>query len=54
VVLRIVEHYDIIPVKAMDESHAISLFEKKLSEQVNREDVIQLSTALDFMPLAIV
>jgi tetratricopeptide (TPR) repeat protein len=49
-----VEHRDIIPVEAMDASHAISLFEKKLGEQANREDMIQLSTALEFMPLAIV
>lgn len=51
---KIVEHHDIIPVEAMDKSHAISLFEKKLGEQANREGVIQLSTALEFMPLAIV
>ncbi|KAJ5620527.1 P-loop containing nucleoside triphosphate hydrolase protein [Penicillium lagena] len=54
VALRIVEDYDIIQVEPMDETHAISLFEKKLGAQANREDVIQLTTALEFMPLAIV
>lgn len=54
VALRIVEAYDIIPIDPLDESHAISLFNKKLGVRANKEDVIQLTAALEFMPLAIV
>lgn len=49
-----VEDRDIISVEPMDEIHAITLFDKKLGVQAAREDVIQLTTALEFMPLAIV
>lgn len=38
----------------MDEGHAIALLEKKLGTQSNRNDVVELATALEFMPLAIV
>jgi hypothetical protein len=44
---------DIIPVEPMD-THAITLFEKKLGAQATREAVLELTTALEFMPLAIV
>ncbi|KAJ5517787.1 Tetratricopeptide-like helical [Penicillium expansum] len=54
VVSRMVEDSDIIPVEPMDETHAITLFEKKLGAQAASEDVIQLTAALEFMPLAIV
>ncbi|KAK4868697.1 hypothetical protein LT330_006899 [Penicillium expansum] len=54
VVSRMVEDSDIIPVEPMDEMHAITLFEKKLGAQAASEDVIQLTAALEFMPLAIV
>lgn len=53
-VSRMVEDSDIIPVEPMDETHAITLFEKKLGAQAASEDVIQLTAALEFMPLAIV
>ncbi|KAJ5291478.1 P-loop containing nucleoside triphosphate hydrolase protein [Penicillium angulare] len=38
----------------MNESHAISLFEKKVGAQPERSASIQLAAALEFMPLAIV
>ncbi|KAB8229019.1 P-loop containing nucleoside triphosphate hydrolase protein [Aspergillus alliaceus] len=50
---RMVEDSNIIKIEPMDKSHAITLFEKKCGVQVYREDVIQLITALEFMPLAI-
>ncbi|KAJ5702228.1 P-loop containing nucleoside triphosphate hydrolase protein [Penicillium malachiteum] len=52
--LSIVEDGDVVTVEAMDEDHAISLFEKKLGPQENIEDRIQLAAALEFIPLAIV
>ncbi|KAJ5313482.1 O-methyltransferase [Penicillium atrosanguineum] len=54
VALRTVEEYDILPVKPMNEPHAISLFEKKVDTQYDRSAMIQLVAALEFMPLAIV
>ncbi|KAJ5730155.1 P-loop containing nucleoside triphosphate hydrolase protein [Penicillium malachiteum] len=54
VALRTVEDYDIIPVEPMNEPHAISLFEKKVGTQSDLSSIIQLATALEFMPLAIV
>jgi hypothetical protein len=51
---RIVEDYDIIPVEPNDETQAMSLFERKLGAEANKEEVFQLITALEFMPLAIV
>ncbi|KAJ5820469.1 Tetratricopeptide-like helical [Penicillium riverlandense] len=53
-VSHMVEDMDIILVEPMDETHAITLFDKKLGVQAAREDVIQLTAALEFMPLAIV
>ena len=52
--LRTVEDYDIIPVEPMNESQAISLFEKKFGVQSDLSAIDQLATALEFMPLAIV
>lgn len=50
-----VEDSDIITVEPMDQPHATTLFEKKLPQiEVPREEIIQLSEALEFMPLAIV
>ncbi|KAJ5612510.1 Tetratricopeptide-like helical [Penicillium lagena] len=54
VVSHMVEDRDIILVEPMDETHATTLFDKKLGVQAAREDVIQLTAALEFMPLAIV
>lgn len=54
--LEIVEDEDIVTIDPMDEGHALSLFEKKLGPQVpaSREELVELTAALDFMPLAIV
>lgn len=54
VALRTVEDYEIIPVEPMNESHAVSLFEKKIGTQTDRLAILQLAAALEFMPLAIV
>ncbi|KAJ5784460.1 P-loop containing nucleoside triphosphate hydrolase protein [Penicillium pulvis] len=54
IALSMVEDSDIILVEPMDESHATKLFEKKLGSKAVGEEVIQLATALEFMPLAIV
>jgi hypothetical protein len=54
VALKLVEERNIIAVEPMDEAHAVSLFERKLSTQGDRKDILELVAALDFMPLAIV
>ncbi|KAJ5526343.1 Tetratricopeptide-like helical [Penicillium frequentans] len=54
VALHTAKDSDIIPVEPMDETCAATLFEKKLGLQTTREEVNQLTKALDFMPLAIV
>ncbi|KAJ5752268.1 P-loop containing nucleoside triphosphate hydrolase protein [Penicillium odoratum] len=53
-VSRMVEVNDIITVEPMDDIHAVALFEKKLGELAAKEEIIQLTAALDFIPLAIV
>ncbi|KAF3390284.1 Kinesin light chain 3, partial [Penicillium rolfsii] len=54
VVSRLVEECNTIPVEPMDIVHATSLFEKKLGTQATKDDIIQLTMALDCIPLAIV
>lgn len=51
---RLVGDNDIISVEPMEGSHAIALFEKKLGGQATREEILQLTSALEFMPHAIV
>ena len=50
----LVEDNDIIPVEPMKGSQAIALFEKNLGGQATREEIHRLTSALDFMPPAIV
>jgi hypothetical protein len=54
VALGFVEQTDIIEVRPMEEAHAITLFEKKLGNQSDSKDIVELVAALEFMPLAIV
>ncbi|KAJ5671003.1 P-loop containing nucleoside triphosphate hydrolase protein [Penicillium longicatenatum] len=54
VALRTVQDSSIISVEPMSEKYAARLFEKKFGEKATNEDVIRLTEALDFMPLAIV
>ena len=54
VALRLAEESDIIAVEPMDDTHALTLLEKKLGEQMDRDDTAELAAALEFMPLAIV
>ncbi|KAJ5300978.1 uncharacterized protein N7443_005980 [Penicillium atrosanguineum] len=51
---RMVDDSDIITVNPMDESQASALMEKKLGMHANREDILKLTEALEFLPLAIV
>ncbi|KAJ5174495.1 P-loop containing nucleoside triphosphate hydrolase protein [Penicillium canariense] len=50
----IVDDSDVITIEPMDPLQATILFEKKLGSQVEKEIILQLATALDCMPLAIV
>jgi hypothetical protein len=52
--LKLVEQRDIITVKPMREVDAVGLLEKKLGRCNERNDTVELVTALEFMPLAIV
>jgi tetratricopeptide (TPR) repeat protein len=51
---RMVEERDVIAVEPMDKIHARTLFEKKLGMPENQEDIMELTAALEFMPLTIV
>lgn len=51
---RLVEDRNIIDIKPMTEKDAVNLFEKKLAMKAEEEAVIELTTALDSIPLAIV
>ncbi|CAG8069403.1 unnamed protein product [Penicillium salamii] len=51
---RFVDDSDIITVNPMDNSQASALMEKKLGMPANKEDILKLTEALEFMPLAIV
>ncbi|CZR51282.1 related to kinesin light chain [Phialocephala subalpina] len=54
VALKLVEERDIVAVEPMDEAHAVALFERKLSTKSDREYIVELVAALEFMPLAVV
>jgi tetratricopeptide (TPR) repeat protein len=49
-----VEERDIITVDPMDRGHARTLFEAKLGIPDKTEDIMELTAALEYMPLAIV
>jgi tetratricopeptide (TPR) repeat protein len=49
-----VEERDIVIVEPMNEAEALLLFRKKLLAQEDSNDVVKLSAALEYMPLAIV
>jgi tetratricopeptide (TPR) repeat protein len=51
---KLVEESDIIVVEPMDEGHAVALLEVKLGTQSDRNGIVELAAALEFMPLAIV
>ena len=50
---QLVDGRDVIAVPPMNEEHAKQLLEKKLGQQHNGEDVAELASELDFIPLAI-
>jgi hypothetical protein len=54
VALEIVEWGDVVMVEPMARDHAIALLAKKLGNEHNPEEVAQLATELDFVPLAMV
>ena len=52
--LELVEQRNIIAVEPMNSGDALALFEKKLGKQDDSDEVIELATGLECMPLAIV
>ncbi|KIX02678.1 uncharacterized protein Z518_08620 [Rhinocladiella mackenziei CBS 650.93] len=52
--LSLVEEKEIIPVNPMNEADAITLLEKKLGDQRDRQDLAVLARELECMPLAII
>jgi uncharacterized protein YoaH (UPF0181 family) len=54
VALGVVEWDDVVMVEPMARDHAIALLAKKLRNEHNPEEVAQLATELDFVPLAMV
>jgi hypothetical protein len=54
IALKLVEESDIITVNQMEEAHALALFEKKLGTDADGDDICELATALEYMPLAII
>ncbi|KAF1935060.1 hypothetical protein EJ02DRAFT_471455 [Clathrospora elynae] len=52
--LQVVEEGIIIQIEPMHDAAAHALLYKKLGEEVKREDIAELATALDYMPLALV
>ncbi|KUJ10972.1 uncharacterized protein LY89DRAFT_739942, partial [Mollisia scopiformis] len=52
--LKLVEQRDIIAIKAMDKTDALTLFENKLGGHYDGENIAELAKELEFMPLAIV
>ena len=51
--LQLVDRNDVINVHPMEEEQAVALLEKKLVEHADRNDIKDLATVLEFMPLAI-
>ncbi|KAK3613682.1 hypothetical protein LTR22_028055, partial [Elasticomyces elasticus] len=49
---KMVDQKSIIKVEPINEEHAVALIEKKLGSDYEREEVIRLARAVDFMPLA--
>ena len=54
IALKLAEERDVIAVEPMTQSHALTLFEKKLRTLGGSEDIAELAAALEYMPLAIV
>jgi hypothetical protein len=54
VALKLVEPRDIITIEPMSRVDALALFKKKLGGYDSGEDAVELASALEFIPLAIV
>ena len=54
IALKLMEEKDIIVVKPMARSHAVTLFKKKLGSLGDGNDIAELAATLEYMPLAIV
>lgn len=52
--LQLTKKNDIISIELINDSYALTLFEKKLKKQIDKNDIIKLTTALEFMSLVIV
>ena len=50
--LKMVQWNDMVEIRPMDADHALELMQKKLGLENERDDIMRLATALDFMPLA--
>ncbi|KAJ2981246.1 hypothetical protein NQ176_g2146 [Zarea fungicola] len=51
---ELVEDYNIITIDPMNESDALQLFQNKLGQRTNEACTVELTAALEYMPLAIV
>jgi tetratricopeptide (TPR) repeat protein len=54
VAIKLVERRDIIPIDPMTDIDALVLLQKKVDESTNQQDLEDLVSLLEFMPLAIV
>ncbi|KAL8795910.1 MAG: hypothetical protein Q9195_001654 [Heterodermia aff. obscurata] len=54
IAVKLAEERDVIAVEPMAQSHALTLFEKKLGTLGGSEYIAELAAALEYMPLAIV
>lgn len=52
--MKLVERRDIIPIGTMNNTDALLLFQKKLDESEARQDLEELASLLEYMPLAII
>jgi hypothetical protein len=50
--LEVVERSSIISVEQMEAEHAVELMRKKLNREHTHEEALELTKALDYMPLA--
>jgi hypothetical protein len=54
VALKLVEQRDIIPIDPMMDTDPLVLLQKKIDESTNQQDLEELASLLEYMPLAIV
>ena len=52
--LRLAEESDVISIESINNTHALTLLERKLEKQIDKDDTSKLTAALEFMSLVIV